>query len=49
MAAIASAVGAFACVAGLVASAEFDTPSGPSVVLAAAAVFALSVIVPVRR
>jgi zinc transport system permease protein len=49
MAAIASAIGAFSCVAGLAASAEFDTPSGPSVVLAAAAAFAASVLLPARR
>lgn len=49
MAAIAAAIGALSCVAGLVASAEFDTPSGPSVVLAAAFAFAASLLLPVRR
>lgn len=49
MAAIASGIGAFASVAGLLASVEFDTPSGPSVVVAAASVFAVSLVVPQRR
>ncbi len=49
MAAIASGIGAFASVAGLLASVEFDTPSGPSVVVAAAIVFAVSLVVPQRR
>jgi zinc transport system permease protein len=49
MAAIASGIGAFASVAGLLASVEFDTPSGPSVVVAAACVFAFSLVLPQRR
>ena len=49
MAAIASGIGAFASVAGLLASVEFDTPSGPSVVVAAASVFAFSLVLPQRR
>jgi zinc transport system permease protein len=49
MAAIASGIGAFASVAGLLASVEFDTPSGPSVVVAAASVFAVSLVLPQRR
>ncbi len=49
MAAIAAGIGAFASVAGLLASVEFDTPSGPSVVVAAASVFALSLVLPQRR
>jgi zinc transport system permease protein len=40
MAAIAAGLGALAVMAGLFASLEFDTPSGPSVVVAAAAIFA---------
>jgi zinc transport system permease protein len=49
MAAIASGIGAFASVAGLLASVEFDTPSGPAVVVAAACVFAFSLVLPQRR
>ncbi len=49
MAAIAAGIGAFASVAGLLASVEFDTPSGPSVVVAAACVFAFSLALPQRR
>jgi zinc transport system permease protein len=49
MAAIASGIGAFASVAGLLSSVEFDTPSGPSVVVAAASVFAVSLVLPQRR
>lgn len=49
MASIAGCIGAFASVAGLLASVEFDTPSGPSVVVAAAAMFAFSLVLPQRR
>ena len=42
MAAGAAAIGAAAAVAGLYASLYLDTPSGPSIVVAAAAAFALS-------
>jgi zinc transport system permease protein len=40
MAVIASVIGAIAVVGGLAASLKLDTPSGPSVVVAAAAIFA---------
>jgi zinc transport system permease protein len=40
MAIYASIIGAVAVVGGLFASLKFDTPSGPSVVVAAAAIFA---------
>jgi zinc transport system permease protein len=43
MAIFASAIGALAVAAGLAASLAFDTPSGPSVVAAAAILFGLSV------
>ncbi len=49
MAALAALVGAIAVAGGLYASAMFDTPSGPSVVVAAAALFALSVMWPRGR
>jgi zinc transport system permease protein len=39
MAAIAAAIGVVAVVAGLAFSARFDTPSGPSIVVMACAVF----------
>jgi zinc transport system permease protein len=42
MAALASLTGCLAVVGGLAASLRFDTPSGPSVVVAAAALFLLS-------
>lgn len=42
MAALASAIGAVAVVAGLFASLTWDTPSGPSIVVAAFAVFLVS-------
>jgi len=48
MAAIAAAIGALAATGGLVASVEFDTPSGPSVVVAAAFLFAASLALPRR-
>lgn len=48
MAAIAAAIGALAATGGLVASAEFDTPSGPSVVVVAALLFAASLMLPRR-
>jgi zinc transport system permease protein len=41
MAAVAAAVGAAAVVAGLAFSARFDTPSGPSIVIMACALFTL--------
>ena len=49
MALIASLVGAAAVLLGLGASLTWDTPSGPSVVVAAAAMFALSALLPGRR
>ncbi|MCM0021672.1 MAG: metal ABC transporter permease [Tagaea sp.] len=48
MAAIAAGLGALAVLMGLYASLEFDTPSGPSIVVAAAALFAVSLAFPRR-
>ncbi len=48
MACIAALIGAAAVAAGLYASLYFDTPSGPSVVVAAATMFAVSAIWPRR-
>jgi zinc transport system permease protein len=48
MAALAAVFGALAVGAGLYASLFFDTPSGPSIVVAAAAMFALSALTPQR-
>lgn len=44
MAIMASLIGALAVIAGLFASLEFDTPSGPSIVVAALALFLLSLL-----
>lgn len=44
MAVMASAIGAVAVVGGLFGSLEFDTPSGPSIVVAALALFLLSLL-----
>lgn len=44
MAVLAAALGAASVIAGLFASLQWDTPSGPSIVVAAAAVFALSLV-----
>jgi zinc transport system permease protein len=44
MAVFAAALGALAAVAGLFASLEWDTPSGPSIVVAAAALFLLALV-----
>lgn len=44
MAVLASALGALAVVGGLFGSLEFDTPSGPSIVVAALALFLLSLL-----
>lgn len=49
MAALAAAIGGAAVAAGLAASWRFDTPSGPSVVVAAVALFAVIQAVPGRR
>lgn len=48
MAVLAAFIGAAAVGAGLYASLYFDTPSGPSIVVAAAAMFALSAVTPQR-
>lgn len=49
MALLASGIGAIAVASGLGASLAFDTPSGPSIVAAALALFLLSLLAPVRR
>ncbi|MCR6628884.1 MAG: metal ABC transporter permease [Magnetospirillum sp.] len=49
MAALAAVLGASSVVLGLAGSWRFDTPSGPSVVVAALALFTLSLAVPGRR
>lgn len=49
MALIASLLGALAVVGGLFGSLNFDTPSGPSIVVAALGLFVLSILVPVGR
>lgn len=49
MALLASGIGAIAVASGLGASLAFDTPSGPSIVAAALALFLLSLLTPVRR
>ncbi len=46
MAVIAAAIGVLASTFGLLASFQWDTPSGPSIVVAAAFLFALSMLVP---
>jgi zinc transport system permease protein len=48
MAVWAALLGAAAVLIGLYASLAFDTPSGPSVVVAAAALFAISLMFPRR-
>ncbi|WP_372839541.1 metal ABC transporter permease [Phaeovulum sp.] len=48
MAALASLIGALAVLAGLAASLRFDTPAGPSIVAAAASLFALIALLPRR-
>lgn len=48
MAVIASAVGALAVAGGLFGSLQYDTPSGPTIVVAALALFLVSIILPVR-
>ena len=48
MAVIASAVGALAVAGGLFGSLNYDTPSGPSIVVAALALFLISIILPAR-
>jgi len=49
MAALAAIGGVVAVVAGLYGSLRFDTPSGPSIVVAALVVFAATALVPLRR
>lgn len=49
MAVIASALGAIAVSGGLFGSLRFDTPSGPSIVVAALVLFVISIMVPVWR
>ncbi len=49
MAGLAAALGALAVAGGLWASLEWDTPSGPSVVMAAAAIFAALWLLPLGR
>ena len=48
MAVLAAVIGAIAVGLGIAASLTFDTPAGPSIVVAAAAMFALSVLSPQR-
>ncbi len=48
MATAAAAIGVFSVVGGLFASLEWDIPAGPAIVLVASAVFAASLLVPVR-
>jgi len=48
MAVVASILGALAVVGGLFGSLKFDTPSGPSIVVAALALFLVSIAVPVQ-
>lgn len=49
MAVIASLLGALAVTGGLFGSLQYDTPSGPSIVVAALVLFLISIIVPVWR
>ncbi len=49
MALIASTVGALAVAVGLLASWQWDSPAGPSVVVAAFVIFMLNLSIPVRR
>jgi zinc transport system permease protein len=49
MAVLASLTGATAVVGGLFGSLRWDTPSGPSIVVAAVVLFALGLVVPARR
>lgn len=45
---LAALTGAIAAIAGLLASRQWDTPSGPSIVVAALCLFAVSMILPMR-
>ena len=49
MAVMASLTGALAVVGGLFGSLEWDTPSGPSIVVAAVVLFGLGVVAPALR
>lgn len=49
MAAIAALLGAVAVAGGLFGSLSYDTPSGPSIVVAALVLFVLSIVIPVQR
>ncbi len=49
MAVVAAFAGALASVLGLVASFQWDTPAGPSIVVAATVLFVLSLLVPIRE
>jgi zinc transport system permease protein len=49
MAALAAVAGGAAVALGLLASLRWDTPTGPSIVVAASALFALSALAPLRR
>ena len=49
MALTATAIGVVAVVGGLFASLQWDVPAGPAIVLAASAIFATSLAVPIRR
>jgi zinc transport system permease protein len=48
MAVLAAVIGGIAVGGGILASLSFDTPTGPSIVVAAAALFTLSVLTPQR-
>ncbi|MEI2612906.1 MAG: metal ABC transporter permease [Candidatus Promineifilaceae bacterium] len=49
MAVLAALIGAIAVMGGLFGSLQYDTPSGPSIVVAALLLFVLSIIIPVQR
>jgi zinc transport system permease protein len=49
MAVLAAGIGGIAVVGGLFASLNYNTPSGPSIVVAALALFVLGLIIPVQR
>ena len=49
MAIVAALIGALAVIAGLAGSYQWDTPAGPSIVLAAAALFGLFYVLPLSR
>jgi zinc transport system permease protein len=48
MAVLAAVIGAVAVAAGILGSLTFDTPAGPSIVVATAILFTLSVLMPQR-